>query len=44
MSVHRTIAGALINKFQCKNKIAQLENFGDDFEYLLEWCKEIRVL
>lgn len=44
MSVHRTIAGALINKFQCKNKTAQLENFADSFESLLTWCKEIKVL
>ena len=44
MSVHRTIAGALINKYPCKNKTAQLENFADSFESLLTWCKEIRVL
>jgi hypothetical protein len=44
VSVHITISGAEINKFQTKNKIAPLENFADNFDELIKWCKEIKVI
>jgi archaellum component FlaD/FlaE len=40
----RTLATIILQKTNCQNKKAQLENFGDDFDSLIVTLKSLNFL
>ncbi len=44
MAEVRTLATAILNKTNCQNKKAQLENFSDDFDGLIITLKNLNFL
>jgi archaellum component FlaD/FlaE len=44
MAEVRTLATAILNKTNCQNKKAQLENFSDDFDSLIITLKNLNFL
>jgi hypothetical protein len=44
LSTCRTIVINLLNQLKPENRVAQLEFFSDDFNTLINWLKESKVL